>query len=197
MAIKIELTTPDDSTGPAAIHGVRLRRLTMNRDERGSFTELFSEGWELPIDPVQWSLVASRRKVLRGMHLHLRHDEYFAVVRGRACVGLYHLRPDSPTAGGSSLSELNAASLHCLCFPRGVLHGWYFYEDSLHLQAVSESYQDYHPDDNLGCLWFDKELKIPWPDPAPIVSARAASFPTLRELVDSLGKKDGALERKP
>jgi dTDP-4-dehydrorhamnose 3,5-epimerase len=164
----------------------------MNHDERGCFTELFSDGWELPIDPVQWSFVASRRKVLRGMHLHLRHDEYITVVRGRACVGIYDLRPDSPTAGGSSLIQLDAASLHCLCFPRGVLHGWYFYEDSFHLQAVSEAYDDYQADDNRGCLWSDKELKIPWPDPSPIVSARAAGFPLLRELAGSIWKKDGA-----
>ena len=178
------------------IHGVQLRRLAMNHDARGCFTELFSEGWELPIDPVQWSLVASRRKVLRGMHLHLRHDEYFAVVRGRACVGFYDLRPDSPTRGLSSLIELDGDALHGLCFPRGVLHGWYFYKDSLHVQAVSECYEDYHPDDNLGCLWSDKELKIPWPDPSPIISDRAASFPNLQELAASLRKKDGARERK-
>jgi len=178
------------------IHGVQLRRLTMNRDARGSFTEIFSNAWGLPIEAVQWSLVKSHRKVLRGMHVHLRHDEYFTVVQGRACVGLYDLRLDSPTKGAASLVEIDGDSLSFLCFPRGVLHGWYFYEDSLHLQAVSEHYSDYHPDDNLGCSWSDKELNIPWPDPSPIVSDRTVSFPSLKELAASVWKKDRALERK-
>ncbi len=197
MAVKITAGASDQPAHRVAIHGVQLRRLAMNRDARGCFTELYSNAWGLPIEPVQWSLVASRAKVLRGMHLHLRHDEYIVVVQGRACVGLYDLRRDSPTRGASALVELDGDALHALCFPRGVLHGWYFYEDGMHLQAVSESYDDYHPDDNLGCRWSDPELNIPWPDRSPIVSERAAAFPALRELVDSLGKKDGAFEPTP
>ena len=68
------------------IHGVEIKHLAMNVDSRGCFTEFFRDSWELPIQPVQWSLVASRPRVLRGMHLHLRHDEFFLVARGRACV---------------------------------------------------------------------------------------------------------------
>lgn len=196
MAIKMTAGASDQPANRVTIHGVQLRRLAMNHDARGCFTELYSNAWGLPIEPVQWSLVTSSRKVLRGMHLHLRHDEYITVVQGHACIGLYDLRPDSPTRNVSSLIELDGNSLYGLCFPRGVLHGWYFHEDSIHLQAVSERYDDYHPEDNLGCRWSDAELNIPWPDRSPIVSERAASFPSLRELADSLWKKDGALERK-
>jgi dTDP-4-dehydrorhamnose 3,5-epimerase len=196
LATKTEDGASDQPADRVAIHGVQLRRLAMNRDARGCFTELYSNAWGLPIEPVQWSLVASSRKVLRGMHLHLRHDEYIVVVQGRACIGLYDLRPDSPTRGASSLIELDGNSLTGVCFPRGVLHGWYFYEDGVHLQAVSERYAAYHPEDNLGCLWSDAELNIPWPDRTPIVSERSASFPSLRELAESVWKKDRALDRK-
>lgn len=170
------------------MHGVHLQPLAMNVDRRGSFMEIFSDSWGWPIRPVQWSLVQSEARVLRGMHLHFRHDEYFLLVRGRACVGLYDFRPESPTAGTSQLLEFDGPQSCALVFPSGILHGWYFYEESIHLQAVSESHTTYHPDDNLGCLWSDPALKIRWPDQAPVVSDRAASFPTLARLAASLGR---------
>jgi len=83
------------------IEGVQCRPLKMNHDSRGCFTEVFSQNWGLPMEPVQWSVVTSQPKVLRGIYLHLRHDEYILVIRGRACVGLYDLRPDSQTMGTS------------------------------------------------------------------------------------------------
>ena len=175
--------------GGAMIHGVEVKHLDMNLDSRGCFTEFFRDSWDLPIQPVQWSLVASRPRVLRGMHLHLRHDEFFLVARGRACVGLYDLRPDSPTAGNSDLIELDSERLCALAFPAGILHGWYFYEESLHIQSVSESYASYHHDDNLGCQWSDPELNLPWPDRTPILSERAAAFPALGQLVAMLGQR--------
>jgi dTDP-4-dehydrorhamnose 3,5-epimerase len=172
----------------ATLHGLELRPLTLNRDARGIFTEIFCDSWKLPIQPVQWSLVTSKARVLRGMHLHVRHDEYISVIQGRACVGLYDMRPDSPTAGQSALIELDGRAPSCLAFPRGILHGWYFHEDSVHLQAVSESYDDYGPDDNRGCLWSDPELDIAWPDASPILSQRAAAFPTLAQLRRAIGQ---------
>ena len=70
------------------IHGVEIKHLAMHVDSRGCFTEIFRNSWDLPIQPVLWSLVASRPRVLRGMHFHLRHDEFFLVARGH----LYDLR---------------------------------------------------------------------------------------------------------
>jgi dTDP-4-dehydrorhamnose 3,5-epimerase len=165
------------------IAGVVLRRLTPHEDARGALVEVFSDGWKLPIDPVQWSLVRSDARVLRGMHLHRRHDEYFCLVQGAALVGLHDLRPASPTYRAAALYELGGDDLSCLAFPRGIVHGWYFPEPSLHLQSVSERYEDYHPDDNAGCHFADPDLGIPWPDPAPRLSARSASFPSLSHLM--------------
>ena len=179
-----------------AIDEVQCRPLKMKLDSRGCFTEVFSHHWGLPIEPVQWSLVTSHPKVLRGMHLRLRHDEYIMLIRGRVCVGLYDLRPDSKTMGVSSLIELDEKNLACLSFPAGILHGWYFYEESIHLQAVSECYKDYHPDDNLGCQWSDPALGIAWPDRSSIVSPRSASFPTLKELLHKLEKGELSCEWK-
>ncbi len=180
------VSTGRDGTALVAgtwIEGVRVRPLAPHRDARGSFTEVFSQAWECGFAPAQWSVVRSARGTLRGMHLHRRHDEYFHVVQGRAHVGLRDLRPGSPTEGCSSLLELSAGEPSILLFPPGILHGWMFPEDSVHLQAVSETYGDYHADDNLGCRWDDPGLDIPWPERPTLLADRARTFPPLRDLL--------------
>ncbi len=158
----------------------------MNVDPRGVFTEVFCKEWRLAIAPRQWAVVTSVARVLRGMHLHLRHDEYISVISGRCCVGLHDLRPDSPTYRQHALIELSGERQSCLVFPSGLVHGWYFFEPTVHLQAVSESYVSYHPGDNLICNWSDPELGIPWPDPDPIVSDRAQQAGSLADLATTV-----------
>jgi dTDP-4-dehydrorhamnose 3,5-epimerase len=186
MPISAGAEVPTSAAEAPPIDGVSVRALEMNLDERGSFTEFFRESWPLPFRPRQWSIVASRPRVLRGMHLHLNHDEALVVAKGKVCVGLYDLREDSPTTGRSSRIQLDGATHQCLFFPRGVLHGWYFHDDGVHIQGVSEEYEFYHPRDNLGCHWSDPALGIPWPDRTPVISARAAAFPSLAELKNAL-----------
>jgi dTDP-4-dehydrorhamnose 3,5-epimerase len=169
------------------IDGVEIRPLKMNFDARGCFTEVFQERWNTCIVPVQWSVVQSRANVFRGLHLHRDHDEYVAVIAGRASIGLRDVRPWSPTNGAWSLYELLGTDLACLTFPPGLLHGWYFHEPSVHLQAVSEAYADYADSDNLGCHWSDPALEIPWPFTDPILTDRASNFPSLKSLLDTMG----------
>ncbi|MGV8838948.1 MAG: dTDP-4-dehydrorhamnose 3,5-epimerase family protein [Bauldia sp.] len=165
------------------IDGVRLRDLVSHRDARGDFTEFFSEGWDGAEPSAQWSVVTSAPGVLRGMHLHRRHDEGFTLVRGRANVGLRDIRPGSPTEGVSALFEFDADPMVALTFPRGIVHGWMFREPSIHLQSVSETYGDYGDDDNLGCHWSDPALDVPWPEQPTIVAARADAFGSLATLI--------------
>lgn len=144
--------------------------------------EIFQTYWDGPIDPVQWSLVESSPGVLRGPHLHLNHDEYIMAFRGEVYVGLRDLRPGSPTRNCSCMLRLSGDAPVAVLFPRGLLHGWCFTQPTLHAQAVSESYRDYHAHDNFGCIWSDPALDLPWPISDPIVAERAQGFPTLAEL---------------
>ena len=157
---------------PLGITGVVLRKLTAHTDPRGAFTEVYSDEWGLALAPRQWSIVHSRARTLRGMHLHRRHAEYFLLLTGRCHVGLYDLREDSVSHGRSLLIELRADSASCVSFPAGIVHGWYFSEDSMHLQAVSEPYRSYRSDDNLGCHYADPELALTWPEAAKHESGR-------------------------
>ena len=168
------------------INGVELHSLTEKIDSRGSFTEIFQKYWDSCINPVQWSVVKSEPNVFRGMHYHNRHDEYFCLISGKCLVGLKDLRKESNTYDCYSLYDLNYQDTAALTFPKGILHGWYFYEKSIHIQAVSESYEDYNKDDNLGCKWNDKDLGIPWPFDDAIVSERAGNFLTYKNFLDHL-----------
>lgn len=164
------------------IEGVVLHRLQAHADARGSFTEVYADVWGLPIVPRQFALVQSTPGTLRGMHLHLRHDESLVMVSGRAFVGLHDLRPDAPSCGRSMLIELDARSPCALVFPAGIVHGWYFPEGGLHLQGVSVPYREYGGDDNLGCRWDDPELGLSWPGAPLHLSERARRFPALAHL---------------
>lgn len=164
------------------LDGLEVRRLAPAGDARGAFTEIYSADWGLCIAPEQWSLVHSDAGVLRGMHLHRRHDEYFFLLSGKAWIGLYDIRPGSPTEGRSCLVELRGDDPTTLSFPRGIVHGWCFPVPSVHLQATSETYGVYGADDNLGCHWSDPALGIDWPMQPTEVSPRAAAFPTLEVL---------------
>jgi len=175
-------TLQADRTG-ALPDGVKLLPLETHHDERGSLTELFRTSWVTGVDLVQWNYVASARDVLRGVHLHLKHDDYLILVSGHATIGLRDLRRNSTTHGITALVEMNGNDPRALIIPTGVAHGFYFHEPSVHIYGVSEFWDE---QDELGCHWADPELEINWPNGAPIISARDAALPSLRELVESL-----------
>lgn len=166
--------------------GVDFQSLAEKQDERGSFTEIFQQEWGTCLTPSQWSMVRSDPNVFRGMHLHRRHDEYFCLIEGHCLVGLHDIRPDSPTRHQSALYELVGTDLKALIFPRGLLHGWYFFTPSVHVQAVSESYVHYGHDDNWGCHWNDSDLNLDWGVSDPLLSDRASQFPPLHQLLTNL-----------
>ena len=159
--------------------GVRITGLVPHRDERGEFTEVYRREWDTGIAPVRWNAVRSRATVLRGVHVHPRHDDYLLAYEGEASIGLRDLREASPTAGLATCVEMRGASPFALTIPHGVAHGFYFHTDAIHFYAVSH-YRD--PEDELGCRWDDPELEIPWPIKRALISARDEALPSLREL---------------
>lgn len=162
-----------------AIEGLGYRALNVNHDGRGAFTEVFRDDWGAGLRPRQWSVVNSGARVLRGMHVHLGHDEYMSVIQGSALIGLFDLRRHSRTYRAHALIELRGNAPACITFPRGILHGWYFAGPSVHLQGTSSTFAEYGRHDNWGCHFADPALGIPWPDPQPVLSQRARHFPSL------------------
>jgi dTDP-4-dehydrorhamnose 3,5-epimerase len=176
------MTAPtSDTTATANLPaGVALRPITLYRDNRGAFAELFREMWGTGVQPKQWNLMDSEAEVVRGVHVHVKHDDYLVVVRGRALIGLSDLRRGSPTEGTAVLLDMNGDDPAGLTIPPGVAHGLYFPEPCLVMLAVSE-YWD--PEDELGCQWTDPALGIPWPVTTARLSDRDASSPPLSEVL--------------
>ena len=163
--------------------GLLLRPLEPHSDDRGTFIELFRREWETEVEPIQWNAVHSEAGVLRGVHVHPRHDDYLTVVRGRAIIGLRDLRDDSETAGATACVELSAERPGAITIPHGVAHGFYFVEASTHVYAVSH-YWDLA--DELGCRWDDPGLEIPWPQQQAHISPRDEALPSLEVLLEQL-----------
>lgn len=163
--------------------GVRLRPLEPHADSRGTFTELHRVEWGVGGSPLQWNAVRSEAGVLRGVHVHPRHDDYLILFAGHAAVGLRDLRDGSQTAGAAVCLDLRGNAPVGVTIPHGVAHGFYFHEPSLHIYAVSH-YWDVT--DELGCRWDDEQLGIAWPQKEARVSPRDAALPPLAVLLDEL-----------
>jgi dTDP-4-dehydrorhamnose 3,5-epimerase len=166
---------------------VTLLSLQPHADARGAFTEIFRKSWGAGMDPVQWNAVRSEAAVLRGVHVHVRHDDYFVLLSGRASIGLRDLRSDSATTGLAALVELTEDNPQALAIPRGVAHGFLFHERSLHAYAVSH-YWD--PEDELACRWDDPDLGIAWPRLSVSLSERDAAAPPLQALLARLRERE-------
>jgi dTDP-4-dehydrorhamnose 3,5-epimerase len=165
------------------IAGVERIHLESHADAGGVSTQVFHREWQLGIHPVQWNAVQSEANVLRGVHVHVVHEDYFVLLKGQTLLGLRDLRPGSPTEGNTAVLELKADQLEAVCLPPGVAHGFYFTRRSLHLYSVSHYW---NLADELGCHWADPELRLDWPVRQPLLSQRDASAGSLRELVETL-----------
>jgi dTDP-4-dehydrorhamnose 3,5-epimerase len=159
--------------------GVELTALAMHRDNRGWLTEIFRDEWSVGIEPRQWNVSMSEQNVLRGMHIHGRHKDYLMVLHGKITVGLYDVRPRSPTYRQTAMFEMSSDRLMAVHIPIGVMHGFYCLEKTFSIYGV-DAYYD--PEDELGCHWADPRLGIPWPCHDPILSARDRDAGTLAEL---------------
>src|SRR5258707_236229 len=92
---------PMSSTAPlllaqATIAGVRTWPLTMHRDQRGHLTEVFRAEWDTGLAPVQWTVLLNEEGLMRGMDIHVWHNDWQVLLEGHAALGLKDLRRGSP-----------------------------------------------------------------------------------------------------
>lgn len=168
--------------------GVRVTTLETYADDRGSLTELFRSSWDTGIEPAQWNVTVSAPGVLRGVHVHIEHTDYVAVVEGRADVGLYDVRPRSASHGLATVVTLRGDPMAGLTIPPGIFHGLYFHERSVVMYGLSHGWD---PSDDLACRWDDPDMAIPWPVRSPSLSDRDAGAPPLRKLAAEIGSALG------
>jgi dTDP-4-dehydrorhamnose 3,5-epimerase len=171
--------TPVD---PPSIDGVRIVELTAHRDDRGSMTELYRREWfEGGPEMVQANLSVSVAGVLRGLHFHRRQTDYWVLLEGIAFVGMFDLRPGSPSAGRGGHVRLDADdALRGLLIPPGVAHG-FFAETPIRLGYLVDL--PFDGSDEQGVAWDDPDVGIPWPSTGPILSERDRRNPPLAEVL--------------
>jgi len=153
-------------------------------DGRGSFVKTFHQdafeaqglgtGWREEYYSV------SHKGVLRGLHFQLPpHDHVKLVycVSGTVFDAVLDMRVGSPAYGRYATLELSAAKANMLFIPKGLAHGFYtLSEDAIMMYKVSTVYA---PAADAGVLW--NSAGIPWPENAPVISARDSSFPLFAE----------------
>jgi dTDP-4-dehydrorhamnose 3,5-epimerase len=155
-------------------------------DERGFFLEAWNQrryaefGIDAPF--VQDSLSFSRCGTLRGLHFQNPRvqGKLVSVLQGEVFDVAVDLRRGSAMFGrwlGASLSEHNRKQLY---IPPGFAHGFQVVSETALFFYKCTDY--YSPGDEVAIRWNDPELAIPWPIEKPIVSAKDAKAPRLREL---------------
>jgi dTDP-4-dehydrorhamnose 3,5-epimerase len=162
-------------------------------DERGFFCETYRREWHesVGIPPrecfIQDNHSRSARGVLRGMHFHVG-DGVAKLVRcgrGRIFDVVVDLRRGSPTYGEWEAVELDDERMRELYVPVGFAHGFCVLTGLADVLYKQTAYHD--PASERGIAWDDPEIGIEWPaEVQPIVSARDACAPTLRELAPEL-----------
>ncbi len=182
-----------NSTPLARLQGPVVLEPRIFADERGFFSETYRLQWHacagLPPQErfVQDNHSRSTRGVVRGMHFHIGDGvaKLVRCARGRILDVVVDLRRGSPTYAQWEAVELDDEDMRVLYVPVGFAHGFCVLSDVADVLYKQTAYYD--PAVERGFAWNDPDVAIEWPaEIEPIVSARDAAAPTLRELADEL-----------
>ncbi|MFI5316292.1 MAG: dTDP-4-dehydrorhamnose 3,5-epimerase [Myxococcota bacterium] len=159
---------------------------TLFRDARGFFLESyradkFAAGG-VSAHFVQDNHSRSARGTLRGLHMQVAFAQGKLVrcIAGEVFDVAVDVRRGSKTFGRWVGETLSAENFRQLWVPPGFLHGFCVTSDSAEIQYKCTEL--YHPEDELGVLWSDPDLAIHWPVAAPLLSAKDAALPRLRDV---------------
>lgn len=163
------------------IKGVFTVQLKVFEDERGRFLETFRREWfpQRRWDIIQTNRSDSKAGVLRGLHYHHQQVDYWYVCCGQIRAGLCDLRPTSPTYKACQMIEMGEKNEIGLFIPMGVAHGFLALTEAT-LTYLVDNYYD--GADEFGLAWNDPELNLDWGVEAPILSARDARNPWLKDI---------------
>lgn len=153
-------------------------------DTRGRFVKTFNveqfAALGLRTDWVEEYYSVSVKGVLRGFHFQLPphdHDKLVYCANGQVLDVVLDLRIGSPSFGKHCTFDLNVDAANIVYVPKGCAHGFYTLSDqALMMYKVTSVYA---PDADAGICWCS--AGVAWPDAAPQISARDASFPALSQ----------------
>ena len=155
-------------------------------DHRGLFMETYKrsefEASGVPEVFVQDNYSHSIRGVLRGLHYQKQpkaQGKLVGVIRGEVFDVAIDMRKGSPTYGRSVGVTLSAKDHRMLYVPVGFAHGFCVLSEAA--DVVYKATAEYAPELDRGILWSDAALGIRWPITEPVLSAKDAQLPLLRD----------------
>lgn len=168
------------------IEGVYILEPKVFGDNRGYFMETYNENEfkRLGLDYkfVQDNQSKSKKGVLRGLHFQRKFPQakLVRVLEGEVFDVAVDLRKDSPTYGkwvGTILSDENKRQF---MIPRGFAHGFVVLSETATFTYKCDEF--YHPEDEGGIMWNDKDVGIIWPiEEEPILSEKDKLHPSLKD----------------
>ena len=175
-----------------SIPGVLIIEPDVHRDGRGYFVETYRADKYLRAGIadafVQDNQSRSAGGILRGLHLQLKQPQgkLIRVIEGEIYDIAVDVRRGSATFGQWVAVTLSGENFRQCYIPPGFAHG--FYVVTAVADVEYKCTDVYDPTGELGIAWNDPVLAIPWPNPAPILSARDQNHPTLAAVMDRLPK---------
>ena len=175
------------------IEGLKVITPQVYGDERGYFMETYNynDFKEAGIDGVfvQDNQSSSSKGVLRGLHFQMEHpqDKLVRVVRGEVFDVAVDLRKGSATFGkwfGALLSEENKKQFF---IPKNFAHGFLVLSDTAEFCYKCTDF--YHPGDEGGLPYDDKDIGIRWPETGTVlnINDRDRGWPSFAEYKASHG----------
>lgn len=166
------------------IKGLFIIEMKVYGDQRGYFMETYKED-DFSLAGLNYKFVqdnqsSSTKGVLRGLHFQKIYSQakLVRVLKGEVFDVAVDLRKSSETYGqwfGIVLSEDNKKQL---MIPRGFAHGFLVLSD--YAEFVYKCDELYHPEDEGGIIFNDKDINIDWPQVNKIIlSEKDKNNPTL------------------
>lgn len=181
---------------PTEIPEVVLVEPQVFRDDRGFFLETWHAGrWAeggIPAAFVQDNHSRSARGTLRGLHSQQAphaQGKLVRVIEGEVWDVAVDVRRGSPTFTRHVGVTLSAESFRQLWIPPGFLHGFCVLSDFAQVEYKCTAF--YAPADELGVVWDDPDLAIPWPVQEPMLSEKDRRAPRLRDVLERLPRYEG------
>lgn len=167
------------------IDGLLVIEPTIFSDNRGDLFEAYNDevfsSQGLNIKFVQDNEVSSKKDVLRGMHVNVKHPQgkLIRVLDGEILDVVIDLRRNSPTymtCYSIVLSNVNKKQLY---IPEGMGHGYLALQYS---RVLFKTTTHYIPGDELGFAWNSKAVTVDWGVKEPIQNDRDKSSKDLSEV---------------
>ena len=151
------------------IEGLAVITPTVFGDDRGYFYESYNQNdlkdAGIDVEFVQDNQSASKKGVLRGLHFQINfpQDKLVRVINGSVFDVAVDLRPGSKTYGKWFGVELTAENKKQFFIPKNFAHGFIVLSD--YAEFCYKVTDFYHPNDEGGLIWNDKDIAVDWPMP--------------------------------